>query len=330
MKKLLILLAILFTISACASPSSKGGTRVLKMSMKFVDDEQTAKTLKIVAENINKRSNGSLDIQVFTGGQLPIGKDSLEQVISGADWIFVDSHNFLGDYIPDFNAITGPLLYNNFEEYFQMMASPLGQRLNSESETMGMKILSHDYVFGFRSMLTAKAITTPADMRGLKIRVPNSQLYSYTLQAMGATTTPLPFTELYAALAQGVVDGLEGSILSIEGTKIYEYRKKYSLTKHLLGASAIAISTKVWDSLTPEQRTIIQEEIDSGALYNTAETIRQEEELTQTLKDQGVEFNDVDAAAFQRVIADVYTKFPKWTPGIYDQIQRELATIRQK
>ena len=330
MKKLLALLVAIVAVAGCSAPAAKGEKKVIKMSMKFVDDEQTAKTLKIVAENINKRSKGSLEIQVFTGGQLPIGKDSLEQVISGADWIFVDSHNFLGDYIPDFNAITGPLLYNSFDEYFKMMASPLGQRLNSESEAMGIKILSHDYVFGFRSMLTGKTIVTPADMRGLKIRVPNSQLYSYTLQAMGATTSPLPFTELYAALAQGVVDGLEGSILSIEGTKIYEYRKKYSLTKHLLGASAIAISTKVWDALTPEQRTIIQEEIDNGAIYNTAETVRQEEELAQKLKDLGVVFNEVDSQAFQRVIGEVYTKFPKWTPGIYDQIQKELAVIRQK
>ncbi len=333
MKKLLQLFLIIAVATACSSPKDAEGTarkKVLKLSTKFVEDEQTAKTMHRVAERINQRANGSLEIQVFTGGTLPIGKDSIEQVVNGSDWIFVDSHNFLGDYVPDFNAITGPLLYNNFDEYFAMMSSPLGQKLNADAEKQGIKVISHDYVFGFRSMLTDKAIKTPADLRGIKVRVPTSQLYTYTLQAMGATTSGLPFTELYAALAQGVVDGLEGSILSIEGTKIYEYRKMYSLTRHLLGATAIAISTKVWDSLTDEQRTIIQEEFDAGAIYNTEETIKQEEEYTVLLKEKGVIFNEVDSEAFQEVIATVYTKFPRWTPGIYEEIQKELAIIRSK
>ncbi|MGL4677601.1 MAG: C4-dicarboxylate TRAP transporter substrate-binding protein [Brevinema sp.] len=328
MKKFLsLIITLLFVTVSCGTPQNT--IKTLKMSMKFVDDEQTAKTLKLVTEKINQRLEGSLQIQVFTGGQLPIGKDSLEQVISGGDWIFVDSHNFLGDYVPDYNAVTGPLLYNDFDEYFAMMRSDLVKGLDTEAEKQGMKILSHDYVFGFRSLLTGKAIYTPEDLKGIKVRVPNSQLYTYTLQAMGATTSPLPFTELYAALAQGVVDGLEGSILSIEGTKIYEYRKNYSLTKHLLGASAIVISPKVWESLTEEQRTVIQEEINNGAIYNTEETIQQEQEYTKLLQDQGVVFNEVNMESFQKVIANVYTQFPRWTPGIYQAIQEELKKIRQ-
>ncbi len=330
MKKTASLLGLLLLVTACGSPDKTGAADPIqiKMSMKFVDDEQTAKTLKLVAQKINERSEGTLEVQVFAGGQLPIGKDSMEQVVNGANWIFVDSHNFLGDYIPDYNAVTGPLLYNTFDEYFTMTKGTIFTRLDAEAAKQGIRILSHDYVFGFRNMLTDKVVTTPADLKGLKIRVPNSQLYSYTIKAMGANATPLPFPELYAALAQGVVDGLEGSILSVHGTKIYEYRKNYALTKHLLGSSAIAISTKFWDSLTEEQRTIIQEEINAGAVYNTEQTILAEAQFEKELKDAGVLFNEVDTESFAKNIASVYTKFPKWTPGIYEEIQKELAEIR--
>lgn len=329
MKKIASLLSLLLLMTACGSPDKDKSEPVeIKMSMKFVDNEQTAKTLKLVAEKINARAKGSLDVQVFSGGQLPIGKDSMEQVVNGANWIFVDSHNFLGDYIPDYNAVTGPLLYNTFDEYFAMTKGTIFSRLDAEAAKQGIRILSHDYIFGFRNMLTGKVVKTPKDLKGLKIRVPNSQLYSYTIKAMGANATPLPFPELYAALAQGVVDGLEGSILSVHGTKIYEYRKNYALTKHLLGSSAIAISTKFWDSLTEEQRTIIQEEINAGAVYNTEETIISELEYEKELKDMGVIFNEVDTASFAQNIASVYTKFPKWTPGIYEEIKEELTAIR--
>jgi TRAP-type transport system periplasmic protein len=106
---------------------------VIKLSTKFVQDEQTAKSLVIVAEKIKERSNGSVEIQVYAGGQLPIGKDSMEQVANGANWISVDGLNFIGDYVPDFNAINGPMLYKNFDEYLAMTQSDLVKNLKAEA-----------------------------------------------------------------------------------------------------------------------------------------------------------------------------------------------------
>lgn len=310
------------------SGESKEGKRVIKVSTKFVDDEQTAKSLVKVCKNINERSNGSLELQLFTGGILPIGKDGMEQVVSGSDWILVDGVNFLGDYVPDYNAITGPFLYKTFDEYFHIVKSDIGQELNKKAEEQGIKVLSLDWVFGFRNMETKKPIKTPEDMKGLNIRVPTSQLYTYTLEAMGANPVSMPYPDTYAALQQGVIDGVEGSILSYYGTGQYENVKEYSLTKHLLGVSAVSISTKVWDELTEEQRTIIQEEFDKGAEENLAETNRLEEEYTQKLKDLGVNFYEADIPKFQEATKSVYTKFDKWTPGIYERVLEELKNVK--
>lgn len=335
-KMLTLMLAAVMLFASCgkkeeaASNSNGEKNVVIKLSTKFVEDEQTAKSLKRVAEKILERSNGNIEIQVYPGGQLPIGKDSMEQVVSGANWISVDGLNFIGDYVPDFNAINGPMLYKNFDEYLAMTQSDLVNRLKAEAEKKQIKVLSLDYLFGFRSMLTDKEVTVPEDLNGVKVRVPTSQLYMYTLEAMGANPTPLPFTEVYSGIQQGVVDGLEGSLMTIYGTKIYEVRKQVSLTNHLLGVSAVSISKQVWDGLSENQRTIIQEEFNAGAKYNNDVTVELEKEYRVKLEELGVKFNEVDLAAFNKKTAKVFSKFPKWTPGIYDEIMGELEVIRSK
>lgn len=340
---ILLVLAMVLSLVACsggakepadatATPAdapAKVEKRVIKVTTKFVDDEQTAISLKKVVEAVNTRSNGSLELQLFTGGILPIGKDGMEQVVQGSDWILVDGINFLGDYVPDYNAVTGPFLYQTFDEYLAMTKTPLVQNLNKQMEEKGAKVLSLDWVFGFRSMMTKKAIKTPADMKGLNIRVPTSQLYTYTIEAMGGNPISMPYPDTYAALQQGVIDGVEGSIMTYYGTKQYENVKEYSLTNHLLGVSAVVISPKVWDSLTKEQQTILAEEFQKGMEDNLAETVKLEKDYEVKLKELGVNFHEVDADAFLKAAAPVYTKFDKWTPGIYEEILKELDKIKQ-
>ena len=326
----LLIICLVGCGNGAKNESTGEGTKVLKVSTKFVDDEQTAISLKKVVENINERSGGSLELQLFSNGILPIGKDGMEQIVQGPDWILVDGVNFLGDYIADYNAITGPFLYQTFDEYFAILDSPIVERLNKEAEDLGIKVLGLDWVFGFRSMMTKKPIVTPDDMDGLNIRVPNSQLYTYTIEAMGGNPVSMPYPDTYAALQQGVIDGVEGSIMTYYGTGQYENVKEYSYTNHLLGVSAITISTKVWDSLTDEQRTIIQEEFDKGGQENLEETKRLENEYVELLKAEGVNFHDVDAKAFMDAAAPVFNKFEKWTPGIYDEIVNELDKFHNK
>lgn len=347
---ILLVLAMTLSLAACGgkaeapapapTPGDTGTTttdvpvkvekKVIKVSTKFVDDEQTAISLKNVVAAINERSKGSLELQVFTGGILPIGKDGMEQVVAGSDWILVDGVNFLGDYVPDYNAVTGPFLYQTFDEYLAMMQTDLVKNLNKEAETHGIKVISLDWLFGFRSMMTDKPIITPDDMKGLNIRVPTSQLYTYTIEAMGGNPVSMPYPDTYAAIQQGVINGVEGSIMTYYGTKQYENVKEYSLTNHLLGVSAVTMGTKLWDKLTEEERTIIQEEFNNGADENLAETIKLEAEYEVLLKDLGVHFHEVDSAAFLKAAEPVFSKFEKWTPGIYDEIIKELDIIKAK
>jgi TRAP-type C4-dicarboxylate transport system substrate-binding protein len=332
MKKLskIATLLSLFVLLVILSTSLFAAPKVIKLTTKFVDDEQTTLSLVKVIDNINKRSNGSLEVQLFTSGTMPIGKDGMELVANGGDVILVDGVDFLGDYIPDFNAIIGPFLYKSFDEYLAVVRTPLVEDLKSKAYEKGIKVLSLDWVFGFRSMMTKKPIKTPADMKGLNLRVPTSPLYTFTLEAMGANPIAMSYPDTYAAIQQGVIDGVEGSIMTYWGTKQYENVKEYSLTRHLLGVSTVAIARECWEKLTDEEKKIIQEEVDAGAADNLSETNRQEDEFASLLKGVGVNFHEVDAEAFNKAASVVYTKFPKWTPGIYDSIMVELTKIREK
>lgn len=315
--------ALLLSTQALAEDKIK-----INMSLVFTENELLTQELIKVTDKIRERSEQSVDIQVFPGGQLPVYKDNLEQVVNGANWIAVEDLTYAGDYVPDFAALAGPMLYNSYDEYLAMMDSDLTADLTAQLEEKGIKMLNADYMFGFRHMITTKEIKSPADLEGLKIRVPKSQLFISTLQAMGASPTALPFPETYAGVQQGVVDGLEGSILTMYGTKIYEVANVMSLTKHFLGTVGLYISPQVWDKLSAEQQQIVMEEIEAGAASNNANLVKLDEEYTQKLEELGVTFVESDTAAFNELTAPVFGEFPDWSEGIHESIMQELEKIR--
>lgn len=300
----------------------------INMSLIFQESELLTQELIKVTDNIRARTNGDVDIRVFPGGQLPTYKDNLEQVVNGADWIAVEDLTYVGDYVPDFGALAGPMLYNTYDEYLAMMDTDLVADLTAQAEEKGIKIINADYMFGFRHMITNKPIVSPADLEGMKIRVPGSQIFISTLAAMGASPQSLPFTETYSGVQQGVVDGLEGSILTMYSTKIYEVANVMSMTKHFLGTVGIYISPSVWDKLTPEQQAIVDEEFAAGAVSNTENLIKLDEEFRGKLEELGVTFVEADTPAFSELTASVYTEFPAWTDDIRATIGAELDKIR--
>ncbi|MEZ8823656.1 C4-dicarboxylate TRAP transporter substrate-binding protein [Vibrio amylolyticus] len=300
----------------------------INMSLVFTQNELLTQELIKATDKIRERSDGSVNIKVFPGGQLPVYKDNLEQVVNGANWIAVEDLTYLGDYVPDFAALAGPMLYNTYDEYLAMMRTDFVADLKKQAEEKGVKVLNADYMFGYRHMITNKEIVNSADMKGMRVRVPQSQLFISTLSAMGAAPASLPFPETYAGVQQGVVDGLEGSILTMYSTKIYEVAKNMSLTKHFLGTVGIYISPTLWDKFTPEQQAIINEELEAGATSNTSELVKLDAEYTEKLEELGVTFNEVNSEEFNQLTADVYNQFPAWSDGIHAKIMGELEKIR--
>lgn len=308
---------------------SKDFKIVLKLSHVFSPDEQLTKSMDLVADRINEKTNGAVEIQTYPQAQLATYKDGLEQVVRGADFISVEDPSYLGDYVPDFQALVGPMLYTSFDEYEQMIETDLVKDMIAKAEEKGIKILALDYIFGFRSLITNKVIEKPEDLKGIKLRTPGSQLFIDTINSMGATATSLPFAETISAVQQGVVDGLEGSEFTNLGTKCYEVAKNVALTRHFLGTCGVYISNEVWNKIPAEYQKIVEEEFAYGAQEMIEIMNKSYDDTVEQLKSFGVQFNEVDNAAFSEATKGVYDSMKGVTPGIYDKLQEELSKMRK-
>lgn len=299
----------------------------IKVSYIFKENEPTHIAMKEATDAINERLAGQVKFVLYPNGQLPVYKDGLQQVVRGANFIDVDDLSYIGDYVPEFTALAGPMLYYSYDEYVKLMKSDLVEGLKKKAEEKGIKILSLEYIFGFRSIISDKEVKVPEDLKGMKIRVPGSKLFIDTLNAMGASAVPMSFSETISALQQNVVDGLEGSYATNYLTKTYELRKRMSLTKHFLGTAGVYISTKVWDALTEEQKSIIQEEFNKAAEHNNEKMVELDKELIANLEGNGVIINEVDLPQFSKLVEPIYKNIGI-TEEFYQQLKEELEKIR--
>ncbi|MCF0129374.1 MAG: TRAP transporter substrate-binding protein DctP [Pseudobutyrivibrio sp.] len=301
----------------------------LKMSHVFAPNEQLTKSLEIVCDNIKERTNGAVVIEQYPQGQLATYKDGVEQVVRGAEFISVEDPSYLGDYVPDFNALVGPFMYKSFDEYEYVIQSDLVKDWEKQLEEKGIKVLALDYIFGFRCLMTNKEIQTPADLKGMKIRVPGSQLFIDTFNALGCTATPMAFGETLSAVQQGVVDGLEGTMDAYGSNGSAEVAKNFGLTNHFLGTCGVYISTQIWDAMPKEYQDIVQEEFSKGAQQMISEVSNNYDATQKRVEEeQGCVINEVDYDSFVEATKGVYDTMEGTTPGIYDTLQGIVGEYR--
>lgn len=300
----------------------------LKLSHVFAPNEQLTMTMEEICNSIREKSNGAIDIQHFPQSQLAVYKDGVEQVVRGANFISVEDPSYLGDYVPDFNILAGPMLVSSYEEFEYLLESDEVKEMFAAAEEQGIKILNMDYIFGFRSMMTNKVIEKPEDLKGMKIRTPGSQLYVDTINHMGATATPMGFSETISAVQQGVVDGLEGTIDAYATNGSAEVAKNMALTKHLLGVCGAYISVDVWNSIPEEYQTLIQDEFNEGAKRMVQKISDGESATREKLEtEMGITFNEVDTEAFQKAVAPIYENMKGVTEGRYEKFKEIIANM---
>ena len=320
---LVFLLGLLFV--ACGKDKEeKQEVRVIKVSHVFQTSEPTHIYIQQAADRINERLKGQIEFQVYPNGELPSYKDAIEQVLRGSDFVSVVDPSYIGDYVPDFTALVGPMLYDSYEDYTKVTSSDFVKELEKKAEEKGIKVLSLDFIFGFRNIVTDKVIKEPSDLEGVKIRVPASKLWIDTFNALGANPVAMPWSETVSALQQKVIDGTETTFSFMSNSKLYELRKNVALSNHFLGTGGVYISTKVWDSFTDEQRKVIQEEITQAAKDNIAKMYELEEQYKEDIIKNGMILNEVNTEAFKEKTKKVFDEYPGFSEGIYQKIQDEI------
>ena len=227
--------------------------------------------------------------------------------------------------IPAWSLVTTPYLFRDVAHMHKVFASDVGRELFKMMEDqMGIKVLSVPYI-GTRqlNLKPKKKIMTPADLAGIKLRMPGGEGWQFVGTALGANPVPVAFTEVYTALQTGAIDAQDNPLGADKVMKFYEVTSQIVLTGHLVANNLFAISVKKWNSLSPAQQKTMQAAADKFADAVTAQAQKDESELLAFFKSQGLEINTPDVAAFRKHVLGVYaqSKFAKdWTPGMLDRI----------
>jgi len=187
----------------------------------------------------------------------------------------------------------------------------------------GVKILTAEIYYGARHLTTKnKPIKSPADLKGMLVRAPDQPIYLEAVRAMGATPTPVAFSDLYMALKQGVVDGQENPIPTIYTYKYYEAQKYLMLTGHMLRINVVGADAAWYNKLSPELKGIISKAMDEAVKLNNELTLKQEKDMLDELKKLGMEVVQPDVEAFREAAKGIPAKFEdKWGKGTFDRLK---------
>ena len=244
----------------------------------------------------------------------------------------LEEPSLFADYAGDAAMVIAPMLYSSNAEYNYVMDSDFVANLIDELAAQGIHVLDTHYSFGFRSVVTNLNVTKPEDLNGHVLRATSSALFAKTLECLGATPSPMSFTECLSAISSGVVEGFEGSVSTLAGAgNPYELVKNVASTNHLIATRWLFISEDCWQTIPEKYQQIIEECAYECGMWE--QTMCEEDEATQIefLKTQGVTWNDVDLDAFSAAcepVIDWIVEEYGSSYEAYDQLTALVAEFR--
>ena len=262
-------------------------------------------------EIVEERSQGKITVEVFPSGQLGGERELVEGAQIGSVDVAVVLAGIMESFVPEFGVLNLPYLFDNRDHVFATLDGEVGEDLLALLDGVDLKGLAFGE-FGFRSMMTApRPINTPADLSGIKIRVPESDLYINTMEALGATPTPIPGPEIFTSLQNGVVDATEAPIFAAVTQKYYETPLEHlSLTEHIYAALMMVGSQDMWDRLGSEGQRLVKRAALEAVAHQRQRSIEDDAGYIEELANQGWSITEVDKAPFRDAVAPLYDANP--------------------
>lgn len=252
----------------------------------------------------------------------------LEAIARGNLEMSITSPQELATLIPEWSIFTAGYLLRDAEHQKKVFESDImtGMKKNVEDQ-LGVKLLTVMYLgrrqLDLRMSKAEKTVMTPADLKGVKLRMPGTDAWQFLGKALGANPVPMAFTEVYTALQTGAIDGQDNPLPTDKDSKFYEVTKQIVLTSHLVDQNYLAFSKKVFDGLTSDQQATVQKAANDAAEFGRKNQLKLEDELAQFFKDHGLDVYTPDVDAFRKHVQGEYLKsdFAKdWPKGMVDKI----------
>ena len=271
---------------------------------------------------------GFADYKPGYNGSLFAQGTELEAISRGNLTMSIASAQELAQFFPEFSIFATGYVHQDAAHQVRVFNDPLMDPFKKKVEDeLGVKLLSVMYLgkrhVNLRFSRDEKNIQTPADLAGVNLRMPGTDAWQFLGKALGASPTPLAFTEVYTALSTGAVDGQDNPLPTVVDKKFYEVTKQISLTSHLVDLNYIAFSKETWDSLSMEQQMTVQRAADAAAAYGRLKQLDKENNLADFIRSQGVEIYSPDLDAFRNHVQAQYvgSEFAAtWPEGVLEKI----------
>jgi tripartite ATP-independent transporter DctP family solute receptor len=312
-------------LGASALPAMAQTKTVLRISTPAVPDDWHAKMWTVFKEQLEKTAPGEFDVQINLNATLfKQGAEPAAMARGNLELTSISAFD-IAKLVPEFSIFTAGYVVRDPEQQQHIFNGPIGAELfKLVSEKMDVTPLSTVYL-GTRqlNLREARPVKTPADLKGVKLRMPGSKEWLFLGDALGATATPLAFGEVYLGLKTGTIDGQDNPLPSVRAAKFYEVTKEIVLTSHLVDGIFIAISNKCLSALSPTQKQKVTAAAQAAAAYNNENRIKEEGQLVEFFKKEGLQVITPDVDAFRKSVQATYqaSDYAKvWPKGLLDRI----------
>jgi tripartite ATP-independent transporter DctP family solute receptor len=289
-------------------------------------DYPTVEAVKFIGQQLKDETKGRLGVRVYPNGTLGSEKDTIEQLkIGGLDMMRINAAP-LNNVVPETIVPCLPFVFRSKEHMRATLDGPVGDAILAAMEAQGMVGLAF-YDSGARSVYTArKPVKTLADLKGMKIRVQQSDLFVAMVEALGANPTPMPYGEVYTGLKTGIVDAAENNFPSYESSRHFEAAKYYVMTEHSMAPEVLVFSKKIWDALPEEDRKLIRKASKDSVPVMRKLWDEREAKSQAVAEKAGSQIVQLEnKKEFIEAMAPVYAKFAN-TPKLQELVQKIQAT----
>ncbi|HSO43976.1 MAG TPA: sialic acid TRAP transporter substrate-binding protein SiaP [Rhodoferax sp.] len=319
------LLGAAAALSAISLPSLAQTKTVLRISTPAVPDDWHAKMWTVFKDTLEKTAPGEFDVQINLNASLfKQGTEPAAMARGNLELSSISAFD-IAKLVPEFSVFTAGYMVRDPEQQQKIFNGPIGAELfKTVSEKMDVTPLATVYL-GTRqlNLREVRNVKTPADLKGVKLRMPGSKEWLFLGEALGATATPLAFGEVYLGLKTGTIDGQDNPLPSVRAAKFYEVTKQIVLTSHLVDGIFIAISNKSFNALNAAQKQKVTEAAQAAAAFNNENRVKEEAQLVDFFKKEGLQVTTPDLDAFRKAVQTTYqnSDFAKvWPKGIVERI----------
>ncbi|HEY1386396.1 MAG TPA: TRAP transporter substrate-binding protein DctP [Dongiaceae bacterium] len=308
------------------SKSGLADAKAFRISLPGNEDEWQSKGLKAFKAALDKNAPGQFDVQIHYNGTLFGQGTEIEAMQRGNLEVGMVSPQDIAALIPEYSVFTTGYLMRDPAHLDAVYDGDIGAEYKARIEKeIGITLVKSQYL-GTRHVILreVKDVSKPADLKGLKLRMPGSEAWQFLGNALGANATPLAFEEVYLAMQTGTIDGLENPLPDAMAAKFYEVSKQIVLTSHMVANTFFAVASNYWNGLTDDQRAALTAAEIEGKGVNDSGVIATEKEASAFMESKGLKVTTPDVAAFRTQVLDkfVNSDFSKnWPAGMLDRIK---------